>query len=529
MNEITRIHIAKVPYDIEVSAKKELEKYIEKLALYADDKELLADIEIRITELLIERGIERDGIIAAADVAAIRTQLGDPKEFIGDGDIAVGSAAVDDGHPRRRLYRDPDTAVVGGVLSGMAKYFDTNPLWTRLTFIILLFVSFGAALAVYLILWAIIPPARTAAEKLELAGKPITLGAIKELSEQSTNDEARSRTARVVQQVLIYGGGAILAFGALLALLATVGAVWAGVYWQGAIQNAFALAPATIVITYVLFVISGLLLTALLTILARALFKKRWTKKTGVAVAAIVAGGIIAFGAGLLIYGYGQWQARLSATTPQSVSRVSLPGITATKTLAINSETPSVTVVYTVDNHPRYELTGAKNIIKPEVSIDGTSATVRLKTVDSRNIQYVQPILQIYGPALDSLTVTNGSVSYYNEQPSLSVTVHNGSLTIGGTYATVSAITTDGSASIDMSGASITDLTASTQFGAISAGVVKNLTLAQPEACPSRTTGTFSVSAVTSGTLRYNGASREARSFTTSCGGVTIGEDTLPY
>ena len=81
MKEITRVHIAKQPYDIEVEAKKELEKYMKKLELYAGDEEILADIEIRITELLAEAGVEKGGVITSAEVASVRERLGEPEEF----------------------------------------------------------------------------------------------------------------------------------------------------------------------------------------------------------------------------------------------------------------------------------------------------------------------------------------------------------------------------------------------------------------------------------------------------------------
>ncbi len=51
MKEITRIHIAKVPYDAEVEAKKELEAYLRTLEAYSNDSEIINDIEIRITEI----------------------------------------------------------------------------------------------------------------------------------------------------------------------------------------------------------------------------------------------------------------------------------------------------------------------------------------------------------------------------------------------------------------------------------------------------------------------------------------------
>lgn len=135
MNEITRIHIAKVAYDSELVAKTTREVH-QSLEAYTQDAEVVTDIEIRITELLAERGVAAGGVITTDDVSAIRKQLGEPYEFAGDGgDIAVGG----EGAPApRRLYRSTDNAVLGGVLSGFAAFFNVNPLWIRLY----LFLSF---------------------------------------------------------------------------------------------------------------------------------------------------------------------------------------------------------------------------------------------------------------------------------------------------------------------------------------------------------------------------------------------------
>ena len=94
MKEVTRIHIAKTVYNVEVDAKKELEKYMKDLERYANDAEILTDIEIRITELLAERGVQKDGIITMGDVVAIRKQLGEPKDFAEDGEVELDSATV---------------------------------------------------------------------------------------------------------------------------------------------------------------------------------------------------------------------------------------------------------------------------------------------------------------------------------------------------------------------------------------------------------------------------------------------------
>lgn len=529
MNEITRIHIAKVPYDIEIGAKKELETYINKLSRYANDVELLADIEIRITELLAERHVEKDDVISTQDVEAIREQLGDPEEFLGDGDISVGKDD-DEGRPRRRFYRDLDTAIVGGVLSGMARYLDTNPLWTRLAFIILLFMSFGTAFLVYIILWVIVPAARTATERLEMTGKPVTLSSIKLLNDQVGTDDPVNRTAKVVQRTLIYVAASMMLFGAILSLIVTVGSVVANVYWRELIVDMSNLSgsPAWAVITaYALFVISGVLLTIMFAIFSKALFTRRWTKKTGIATAIIIMSGLLCFGSGLATFSYGQWQDRALLGNTQSVSRSSLPDTFAhVKNLTIDADNSSIVVVYIVDSRSRSELTSVKNTMKSTISVDGDSATIRLKTTDSRRAQYLQPLLQIYGPALSSISVKNGNVSYYNNQSTLSASAESGMLYIRGSYDSVIATTSDASATIDLAEASVKSLSASTQFGTIRAGVIKDLMITQPEACPAHTQGYFSASAVTSGAMMYNGASQTAKTITSSCGDIHIGEDT---
>ena len=54
MKEITRIHLAKVPYEIEIDAKKVLQKYLDELKKYSADEDIFSDVEIRITEILSE-------------------------------------------------------------------------------------------------------------------------------------------------------------------------------------------------------------------------------------------------------------------------------------------------------------------------------------------------------------------------------------------------------------------------------------------------------------------------------------------
>jgi phage shock protein PspC (stress-responsive transcriptional regulator) len=79
---------------------------------------------------------------------------------------------------RRRMFRDPDAKIAGGVCAGFANYFDIDPLWIRISLVILVFMSVGILIPLYIILWVIIPEARTTAEKLEMHGEPIDINNI---------------------------------------------------------------------------------------------------------------------------------------------------------------------------------------------------------------------------------------------------------------------------------------------------------------------------------------------------------------
>lgn len=58
--------------------------------------------------------------------------------------------------PIKRLYRSRKDRVFAGVCGGLAQYFNIDPTWVRLIFIIFLILG-GSAILVYLIMWLIVP------------------------------------------------------------------------------------------------------------------------------------------------------------------------------------------------------------------------------------------------------------------------------------------------------------------------------------------------------------------------------------
>lgn len=200
MKEITRIHLAKTPYDIELDAKEVLQNYLSEIKQMMDSEDTMYEIEARMVELLGERGVQNNGIITMSDVEDLRSKMGLPKEF-SDSESNEDSQAdlTPSNSPAKRLMRDTDNAIFGGVCAGIAAYWGINPLWVRLLFIISPFITFGTALLVYIIIWISLPEAKTAAEKLQMRGEPVTLDSLKKAA---NNSESKYRAKETLAKIL---------------------------------------------------------------------------------------------------------------------------------------------------------------------------------------------------------------------------------------------------------------------------------------------------------------------------------------
>lgn len=187
MKEVLKVSIARVSFTMEREAHKGLEQYLDNLRGYYREEsgrdEILDDIEERIAELIIERG-GKERVVTQEDVNAVITILGKPYES--ENTFENGARPVDE-RVKKTIYRDPEHGVLGGVCSGFAAYSGWDVVWVRIAFI-LFFLMMSAPLfalrhvfgihmggvsfmiLVYLILWVIIPPARTVAQKCAMRG-----------------------------------------------------------------------------------------------------------------------------------------------------------------------------------------------------------------------------------------------------------------------------------------------------------------------------------------------------------------------
>lgn len=149
MNNIKKCSISGVAFTLDEEAYKTLEAYFDSLrASYgetADGKEIVADIEARIAELILSTQ-EGDRVVQKPLIDNIIAQMGSARDISEESSEEGSAGESSPKEPRipRRLYRDTANAKLGGVCAGIGKYFDIDPVWVRLAmFLPLIFTCMG--------------------------------------------------------------------------------------------------------------------------------------------------------------------------------------------------------------------------------------------------------------------------------------------------------------------------------------------------------------------------------------------------
>ncbi len=179
MNKTVTINISGIIFHIDEDAYKSLSTYLNTIKLKFSNNqsssEILADIESRIAELLSQKISNSKQVILLNDVNSVMETLGKPEDFADDEQINyTESNHFNQPEIKRRLFRDKDNNIFGGVCSGISAYLDVDLVWIRLAMVLLVFFG-GLSLWVYIILWIVMPEAKTTADKLAMKGKPITI------------------------------------------------------------------------------------------------------------------------------------------------------------------------------------------------------------------------------------------------------------------------------------------------------------------------------------------------------------------
>lgn len=207
MNEIKKVHLGRQRFTIAVDAERELRAYLQDIAAeVGEDRDVIKEIELRMAELLAEKNITPEKVVLPEDVTFLKEQLGEPGDFKDearqDEKKSKGEKNVEyDRDGIKRLYRDTDNALVAGVASGLAAYFKIDALIIRLSFVVLTFTG-AAGIIAYILLWILVPEAKTPADRLQMRGKAVTVDNIKKMVDRADIPGAANRIGQTTGLLL---------------------------------------------------------------------------------------------------------------------------------------------------------------------------------------------------------------------------------------------------------------------------------------------------------------------------------------
>ncbi len=190
MKKTITINLGGTIFNIDEDAYQLLDNYLSNLRVHFRNEEgtdeIINDFESRISELFGERLRLGYEVITIEHVESVINRMGKPEELFEDEEKTkegentqkrVFQEQVIEG--KKKLMRDPDNRILGGVAAGIAAYKGWDVTAVRLVMILLLFVPVTYWMfLLYIILWMVMPQAQTATDRLIMRGENITLETI---------------------------------------------------------------------------------------------------------------------------------------------------------------------------------------------------------------------------------------------------------------------------------------------------------------------------------------------------------------
>ena len=174
MKITVNINLGGYAFHLDEDAYQRLRQYLIRLEKeFSGDfgsAEIMADIEGRMADLFRMRLNKFKQVITMTDLEEVMAVLGSPEAISGNASTSSDTSRSS----TSRFYRDPEGRILGGVCSGIAAYFALDPMIIRIIFAALVLAG-GFGIVLYLVLWIVLPEAKTTAQKLEMRGDPITI------------------------------------------------------------------------------------------------------------------------------------------------------------------------------------------------------------------------------------------------------------------------------------------------------------------------------------------------------------------
>jgi len=102
--------------------------------------------------------------------------------------VIPGSYDLEETETGKKMFRDTERKVLGGVSGGLAAFFGVDIVLVRFIFVLTTFF-FGTGFLVYLVLWVVLPEARSLTDRMQMQGEPVTLSNIESNIKKNLNED----------------------------------------------------------------------------------------------------------------------------------------------------------------------------------------------------------------------------------------------------------------------------------------------------------------------------------------------------
>ena len=182
MNKTVNINLGGMFFHIDEDAYQKLTRYFDaikrSLSTSTGQDEIIKDIEMRIAELVSEKHTNEKQVINVKEVDEIITVMGQPEDYrIEDDAPGTPTGTFEYSKRNKKLYRDTERGMLGGVAAGLGHYFGIDVVWIRIFLFVFVWLG-GSGIIAYIVLWIVMPEAVTTSEKLEMTGEPVTISNI---------------------------------------------------------------------------------------------------------------------------------------------------------------------------------------------------------------------------------------------------------------------------------------------------------------------------------------------------------------
>ncbi len=233
MKKTISINIGGSIFYIEDDAFVVLDEYLKSIknhfAADPNKDEIISDMESRMAEQFLSgKDKLKDKIVTLDEVQKLIKSMGRVEDFDSGAEQPEKTEETKSG---KRLFRDEQNGMVGGVSSGLGAYFGVDPILFRLLFV-LITLSGGAGVVIYIIMWVLTPSAQTAEQKSQMRGQGVDLSGIQKTVKDRINDAKNSnffkrffvglgRLIRLLFTIIVKFIGVVVTFATTVSIVAT--------------------------------------------------------------------------------------------------------------------------------------------------------------------------------------------------------------------------------------------------------------------------------------------------------------------